>query len=246
MFFHRNSSTERLENYLYDRDRKRILLMVSSMGERTARALEEAVEALVTLDGPRAAAVVAQDGAIDALEGEIEQECLLSLAMRQPVREDLRFVFSVLKIVTDLERLGDEAANISEKTMALLGAPLFQPLVDIPQMGNLVAAMLRDSLQAFAQNDAPGALEVIRRDDVVDTLYDKVFRDVMAQLIADGIAEDDRVRRGAALILISRYLERAGDHAVNIATRAYFMITGKRLPDRHEARRSPAPEKGQP
>ena len=143
MFFHRNSSTERLENYLYDRDRKRILLMVSAMGERTARALEEAVEALVTLDGPRAAAVVAQDGAIDALEGEIEQECLLSLAMRQPVREDLRFVFSVLKIVTDLERLGDEAANISEKTMALLGAPLFQPLVDIPQMGNLVAAMLR-------------------------------------------------------------------------------------------------------
>lgn len=234
MFFSRGTPEDRLGNYLYDKDRARILLRVSDMGERTARALKEALEALKTQDHSRAAAVVAEDGAIDALEVEIEQECLLSLAMRQPVREDLRFIFSVLKIITDLERLGDEAVNISEKAMSLVGTPLFQPLVDIPHMGDLVSAMLKDSLRAFVQSDAPLALEVIRRDQEVDDLYNKVFHDVMAQLITGGTAEDERMRRGAALILISRYLERSGDHAVNIAIRAFFMITGKRLGDRRK------------
>ena len=236
MFFGRGSSADRLENYLYDKDRRRILARVSDMGEKTAHAMEEALAALSTLDGPRAAAVALQDNVLDGLEVEIEQECLLSLAMRQPVREDLRFIFSVLKIVTDLERLGDEAVNISEKTLTLLGAPLFQPLVDIPRMGQLVVAMLRDCLQAFVQSDAPQALDVIHRDSDVDALYDKVFHDVMAQLIAQGTVEEERMRRGTSLILISRYLERSGDHAVNIATRAFFMITGKRLPDRRVPR----------
>ncbi len=236
MFFNRGSTTEHLENYLYDKDRGRMLLLVSDMGEKTLHAMEEAMASLMTLDGPRASAVTSGDNAIDAMEAEIEQECLLSLAMRQPVREDLRFVFSVLKIVTDLERLGDEATNIAEKTLTLLGAPLFQPLVDIPSMGHLVAAMLQDSLRAFVQRDAPLALEVIRRDDQVDALYEKIFHDIMAQLITGGTAEEERMRRGTSLILISRYLERSGDHAVNIATRAFFMITGKRLPDRRGAR----------
>ncbi len=215
------------DNLLFDNDRREILRRLETMGEATALAVESAVASLVDRDDGRARTVIDGDDVIDAMEVEIEQICLRSLALRQPVREDLRFVFSVLKIITDMERTADQAVNIAKRALDLNSAPLLKPLIDIPRMATGAVAMIRDALRAFGDEDVALARDVFFRDDVIDDLNRQVFSELLEIMARSGAV--DSVGQAADLILVARSLERVGDHASNIAERAYFMITGDRI-----------------
>ncbi|WP_274373753.1 phosphate signaling complex protein PhoU [Aminithiophilus ramosus] len=215
------------DNLLFDNDRREILRRLEAMGEATALAVESAVASLVDRDDGRARTVIDGDDVIDAMEVEIEQICLRSLALRQPVREDLRFVFSVLKIITDMERTADQAVNIAKRALDLNSAPLLKPLIDIPRMATGAVAMIRDALRAFGDEDVALARDVFFRDDVIDDLNRQVFSELLEIMARSGAVGS--VGQAADLILVARSLERVGDHASNIAERAYFMITGDRI-----------------
>ncbi|WP_423233154.1 phosphate signaling complex protein PhoU [Aminirod propionatiphilus] len=215
------------DNLLFDNDRREILRRLEAMGEATALAVENAVASLVDRDDGRARTVIDGDDVIDAMEVEIEQICLRSLALRQPVREDLRFVFSVLKIITDMERTADQAVNIAKRALDLNSAPLLKPLIDIPRMATGAVAMIRDALRAFGDEDVALARDVFFRDDVIDDLNRQVFSELLEIMARSGAVGS--VGQAADLILVARSLERVGDHASNIAERAYFMITGDRI-----------------
>lgn len=226
-FFKTTKKAPKGNNILFDNDRREILRRLDEMGTATALAVEGAVESLVDRDDDQAQAVVDGDDVIDAMEVDIEQICLRSLALRQPVREDLRFVFSVLKIITDMERTADQAVNIAKRALDLNKVPPLKPLIDIPLMAAGAVAMLRDALRAFSDENVTLARDVFLRDDAIDDLNRNVFSELLEIMARSGAI--DSVSQAADLILVARSLERVGDHASNIAERAYFMITGDRI-----------------
>ena len=154
----------KVESLLYSGDREKILAMVREMGSMASEAFRLAVQSLEERDDALAERVIEEDDAIDDLEATIDHECLCSIAMRQPVREDLRFVFAVLKIITDLERIGDQGVNIAKKAKVLNRYPLLKPLVDIPKMKVIATEMVADSLKAFEENDTLLAEAICMRD----------------------------------------------------------------------------------
>ncbi len=220
---------DRVESLLYSADRAKILEMVRKMGVMASDAFSKAIKALENRDDVMADAVIRDDDDIDDLEAAIDDECLSSIAMRQPVREDLRFVFAVLKIITDLERIGDQGVNIAKKAKMLNQYPLLKPLVDIPRMRAIAAEMVADSLRSFEENDAALAEDICRRDEELDVLYDNIFDELLV-IIANKPAGDRATAQCAAgLIWVARHLARIGDHATNVAERVYFMVKGERL-----------------
>ncbi len=226
-FLRRTRAVRKEENLLFDKDRREILQRLDEMGRATASAVEQSVVSLIDRNDGLARSVIEGDDIVDAMEVEIEQICLRSLALRQPVREDLRFVFSVLKIITDMERTADQAANIAKRALDLNRAPLLKPLIDIPQMKEVALTMLRDALRAFSEEKSDLACEVFLRDDEVDQLNRQVHDDLLEIMAQRGSLDD--IGKAADLMLVARSLERIADHASNIAERAYFMITGDRI-----------------
>jgi phosphate transport system protein len=226
-FLRRTRAVRKEENLLFDKDRREILQRLDEMGRATASAVEQSVVSLIDRNDGLARSVIEGDDIVDAMEVEIEQICLRSLALRQPVREDLRFVFSVLKIITDMERTADQAANIAKRALDLNRAPLLKPLIDIPQMKDVALTMLRDALRAFSEEKSDLACEVFLRDDEVDQLNRQVHDDLLEIMAQRGSLDD--IGKAADLMLVARSLERIADHASNIAERAYFMITGDRI-----------------
>jgi len=202
--------------------RERILLMGAKVEEVIGGALRSVVER----DPERAKALIAGDREIDALEVENDELCLRILARRQPVASDLRFLTIALKIVTDLERMGDLAVNISERSVELAEEPPLKPYVDLPKMGEDVRRMLRDALDAFVARDADRAAEVIRRDSGIDAYYAQIFRELLTYMM-----EDPRnITACTHLLFCAKNLERIGDHVTNIAENAYYVMTGTQLP----------------
>lgn len=221
-----------VEAYLYSADKERIVDLVLKMGYMAVEALKNAVDALVKEDVELARAVVRGDDEIDAMEEEIDHECLRSIAMRQPVREELRFIFAVLKTITDLERIGDQSVNIAEWAIDLkkYRRPATNPV--IAEMRDVAEAMLRDALEAFRTSDGDLSVEICKRDDQVDRMYTNVF-DEFIELVASHQPKDtDIVRIGVGQMWAARHLERVGDHITNIAERVYFMTKGETLPRR--------------
>jgi phosphate transport system protein len=216
------------ESRLFREDRERIMELLALMGEACLEALEKATSAVLERDPARGKAVVDGDDRIDGLEVEIEQACLSSIALHKPVRDDLRFIFSVMKIITDLERVGDQAVNIARRVIGMKGQSYLKPLEDLPQMAEISMGMLSDGLKAFRESDAGLAREVFRRDDKVDRL-NRQISDELLRLMAHLGGEEKTLGGATDLILIARCYERVGDHACNIAERAYFMITGNRI-----------------
>jgi len=225
----------RSEDRLFEGDRGALLERVRGMAAAVDRALVRALEALTRRDDGAARDVIAGDGEIDALEMEIEQECLRLLALRRPVREELRLVFSVLMAITDLERMGDQAVNVAENALSCNRAPLFKPLVDIPRMAELARSMLSRAIEALVGGDADQAAAVLQDDDQVDDLNRKVFEETV-RLLAGSRFDEDRTRQATDLMLVARHLERFADHATNLAERAWFVARGTRL------REGPPPE----
>ena len=198
---------------------------VLKMGTIVEQALDEAVRALAVGDLEAAQRVIAGDDELDRMEIEIEQTCLTLIALHQPLAGDLRVLGTALNLVTAIERIGDHAVDIAKVVIRLDAEPLIKPLIDIPEMADVVRRMLRECLSAYVRRDPTLAREVMGLDDQVDHLYSKVFRDLLARMIES----PDKTRQGAYLLLVAQYLERVGDHATNFGEWIVYMVTGERV-----------------
>jgi len=192
------------------------------MGEIVERAIADANKALIKQDAALAKRIIASDDEIDIMEKEIESLCLKIILQQQPVAGDLRLVSSVLKLTTDLERIGDHATDISEITIHLAGKQYIKKLEHIPQMAAATMKMVTKSVDAFVKKDCALAQEVIAYDDIVDGLFMTVKQDLI-DLIKENPANGDQA---IDLIMIAKYFERIGDHATNIAEWVVFLLTG--------------------
>ncbi len=193
------------------------------MGGLAEDRLRLAVRGLVERDGTLVDRVLVGDGAINQLHIDIDDRCFKLLALHQPMAVDLRAIVAAVKINTDLERVGDLAVNISEAARRYLQHPPVKELIDIPRMAELAQDMLRDALDAFVRRDLNLAQNVLVQDDALDALKTAVFRDLLGYMLRD----TPTIEPALDLILISRHLERIGDHATNIAEDVIFMVSAK-------------------
>ena len=196
---------------------------VLRMGGLVEQMARRVIQALVERNVGILPEVRAMESRVNQLHIEIDEACIELIALRQPAAVDLRFIAAAMKINTDMERIGDQAINIVERAEVLLTVPPLKPLIDIPRMADIAQEMLKASLDAFVNGDDALALETIRRDDEVDQLKDQVFRELLTYMMAD----PSTIPRAMELILVSRHLERIGDHATNICEDVIFMVKGK-------------------
>jgi len=192
------------------------------MGAMVEQAIADAIKALIEQDVELAQKIFDSDDELDNKEKELESLCLKLLLQQQPVARDLRLVSSVLKMITDLERIGDHAQDISELTILLAGKPYIKKLEHIPQMAEVTTKMVTKSIESFVKKDLGLAREVIASDDTVDDLYDMVKKDLI-ELIKEN---PENGNQAIDLVMIAKYFERIGDHATNIAEWVDFSLTG--------------------
>jgi phosphate transport system protein len=213
-----------------DAELQKLKELILSMGGNVEQAIEEATQALILREPTRLDKVFELEEMINQAHLQVDESCISLLARQSPMAADLRWIVAIMKINTDLERMGDQAVNISHNGRHYLTEPALKPLVDLPQMALEVRTMVRESLDAFVNRDELLAQVVLRRDDTVDALKAKIFNDVISYMKKD----PEVIGRGVTLILIARNLERLGDHATNIAEDVIFAISGKDI--RHGAK----------
>jgi phosphate transport system protein len=190
------------------------------MATLVEEAINNAVQSLVKRDSELAQKAFETEGKINAMDIDINDKCLKLFASRQPMAADLRFITSAMKIVTDLERMGDQAVNIAERAVSLNQEPQLKPYIDIPKMTEIVQSMVKDVLDAFVNRDSKLARSVCERDDLVDGLNDQVFRELLTYMMPD----PKTIKRAVHLMIVCRCLERIADHATNIAEDVIFMV----------------------
>jgi phosphate transport system protein len=191
------------------------------MGGLAEERVRSAVNGLVTRDTALLDRVMLGDEPVNQLHIEIDNRCFTLLALYQPMATDLRSIVAAVKINTDLERVGDLAVNIAEAARRYANHAAVKKLVDIPQMGDIAQAMLRDALDSFVRRDTELAHQVLNEDDRLDSLKTQVFRELLTYMLGDPTT----VEPALDLILVSRHLERIGDHATNIAEDVIFMVS---------------------
>lgn len=207
----------------FDRQLEQLNAEMIEMGAMIEQAIEMAVTALVTQDVEKAKKAIAADDEIDHQEREIESLCLKLLLQQQPVARDLRQISSALKMITDMERIGDHAADISEITIALSEQEYIRKLEHIQEMAKETMQMLIQAVDAFVEKNKEKAEEVMKRDDVVDELFAKVKKDLIALIYEN----PENGEQAADLLMVAKYFERIGDHATNISEWVIFSIIGK-------------------
>lgn len=201
---------------------KEDLLKMASLAEE---AIAKSIKALVERDSNLAQKIIDRDSEINLLEIEINNQCLKLLALKQPMAVDLRFITSAMKIISHLERIADQAVNISQRTLELIKQPLLKPLIDIPRMAKLAQEMVITSIDSLVNKDSLLAKRIGKRDNLVDDLNDQIFRELLTYMI-----EDPRtIKRAIELILIGRHLERIADLATNISEEVVFILNGKNI-----------------
>jgi len=193
------------------------------IGGMVGKALSKAVEALRKRDMAQAHQIIADDAIINEKRYYIENQCIELIANYQPSVSGLRVIVTILHIITELERIGDYAEGIAKIVIMIGDEPLLKPLIDIPRMNDITIEMINNSLAAFIESDSKKAANVISMDDVVDTLYDQVFRELLTFMLAD----TKTIGRATRLMWVAHNLERAADRATNISERVIYMITGK-------------------
>ncbi len=198
--------------------------LLLKMGSQVEEQIDLSLKALMTKDLELANRTIGLDKRTDNLELSIEKKCLDLIALQQPLAGDLRKISSVLKIITDLERIGDHCVNISKVTIEMGSEPFIKPLIDIPEMAKLVKGMVRHSLDSYVKANANLAIQVAKRDDLVDDLYERVYVDLLEFVRKD----DANTKQVVNLLFIGRYLERIADHTTNICERVIYMTTGER------------------
>ena len=199
------------------------------MGTRSEESVRLAMMTLTARRESLAEEVFKMEQKINADEIEIEEEALRLIAQHQPVAKDLRFLTSTIKIINELERIGDLSINIVEVALDLMKQPLLKPLIDLPRMAGIASQMVKDSLDAFVTNDSKKAKAVCERDDEVDNLNDQIFRELITYMIQD----PSNIKRAVDLILVARHLERIADHATNISENVFYIVEGKTIKHHH-------------
>ncbi len=213
----------------YENELAKLREQILLMGAKVEDMIAGSVRALVERDSDLARRMIEQDRQVNRLEVESDELCLRILARRQPVASDLRFITIALKLVTDLERIGDLAVNTCERVIELNQEPPLKPYVDLPRMAEAARGMVRDALDAFVAADVERAQRVIEADRIVDAYYAQIFRELLTYMM-----EDPRyIFRATRVQSIAKYLERIGDHATNLAEMVVFMVKGKDI--RHMA-----------
>ena len=210
----------------YDQELKRLRSMITQMGGIVETQVALAAEAIMHRDAAAATRAVEEDPKVDALEREVETFVIRLLALRQPVAGDLRQVVAALKITGDIERIGDYAANLAKRSIVLAEFSLPYSLAGLAHMAQLVQQQLKSVIDAFGDNDADKAMEVWRSDQVVDDIYNAIFRELITYMM-----EDPRnITPCTHLLFIAKNLERIGDHATNVAETVYYAVRGESLP----------------
>ena len=211
----------------FDEELKRLGDMVAQMGGLAEAQLQASIESLVSRDAEQAARVVQNDSRIDQLERQISTQTIRMLALRQPMAVDLREIVAALKISSDIERIGDYAANVAKRAIALTQSPPMRPVGGIARMGRLVQQIIKDILDAYSAHDADKAVAAWKRDQEVDDMYNSLFRELLTYMM-----EDPRnIGPSTHLIFIAKNIERMGDHATNIAESVHYIIEGRPITD---------------
>jgi phosphate transport system protein len=196
---------------------------VLTMGNMVVNAIDRSMAALKKRDLNLAHQIIADDAQINKRRFSIEEKCVVLIATQQPIESDLRIVVAVLNILTELERIGDYAEGIAKIVIMIGDEPPLKPLIDIPRMGEITRDMIKESLQSFARRDVELAMRVVSLDNIVDSLYDQVFRELLTFMMVD----PKTTNRATRLIWIAHNLERAADRATNICERVVYTVTGK-------------------
>jgi phosphate transport system protein len=194
-----------------------------AMGGLVEDQIRRVMRALVERDSALAQNVIDRDRQVNTYDVEVDEKCVELLALHQPTAGDLRFITTAMKIVTDLERIGDQAVNIAQRVIELNQEPQLKPYIDLPRMSERAQRMVKESLDAFVARDTALARAVCAEDDAVDALKEQVFRELLTFMMADPTT----IPRAIRLILISRFLERVADHATNIAEMVIYMVESK-------------------
>ncbi|MCX6898826.1 MAG: phosphate signaling complex protein PhoU [Verrucomicrobiia bacterium] len=205
---------------------KEKLLFMSSLTEQS---VAQSLKALIQRDDALAKKVDADDDVLDRLQVEVDERCIRLLALRQPLARDLRLITMAMKISTDLERIGDQAANIARRAAELNKEPELKPLVDIPRMAEICQGMIRDVLDAFVYEKPDLARQIIKRDEDVDRLNKQLQRELTSFMIEDPAT----ITRALLLMRIARNLERIGDHATNIAEEIVYLYEALDIRHQH-------------
>ncbi len=199
---------------------KEMLLKMAALVEAAIRG---SVQSLVERDSELAGRIIEEDRKINTYDVHIDEEGVRLLALKQPMGKDLRFITTAMKITTDLERIADNAVNIAERALELNREPILKPYIDIPRMSRIAQGMVRDTINAFVNEDVKLAKDVIMRDDSVDDLNEQVWNELVLIMTRDS----STVSRAVKISYVAKYLERIADHATNIAEEVVYMVEGK-------------------
>ncbi len=194
-----------------------------AMGGLVEEQIRRVMSALLERDSALAQEVIDRDRQVNAYDVEVDEKCVELLALYQPAAGDLRFITAAMKIVTDLERIGDQAVNIAQRALELNQEPQLKPYIDLPRMADRAQRMVKESLDAFVARDTELARRVCGEDAEVDALKEQIFRELLTFMMEDART----IPRAIRLILISRFLERVADHATNIAEMVIYMVESK-------------------
>jgi phosphate transport system protein len=194
-----------------------------AMGGLVEDQIRRVMRALTERDDGMAQNVIDRDQQVNTYDVEVDEKCVELLALYQPTAGDLRFITTAMKIVTDLERIGDQAVNIAQRTLELNQEPQLKPYIDLPRMADKAQRMVKESLDAFVTRDTELARAVCGKDSEVDALKEQVFRELLTYMMTD----PKTIPRAIRLILVSRFLERVADHATNIAEMVIYMVESK-------------------
>ena len=222
---------------VYEAELVRLREKLLEMGGLVEAAIAAGVRAIVERDAALAETVIAGDREVNRDEVEIDEMCRRLLALRQPAASDLRFITTALKIVTDLERMGDLAVNVAERAIDLAQSPPLRPFHDLTQLAELSATQLGKALDAFVEGDVRKAEEVIEGDDLLDALYHRLFNELLAHMMEDARV----VRRCTTTMFAAKQLERFGDHATNVAEMVVYMVRGTDVRHPHSRGGEPIP-----
>lgn len=197
---------------------------ILKMGSLVEEQINLSVTSLIKQDMDLAQKVIDQDDIIDVLELEIEERILKLIATQQPMAKDLRRIAAGFKIITDLERIGDNAVDIAKTTIRIGSEPLIKPLIDIPRMAEISQDMLNEALNAYINEDIELAESLAAKDDIVDALHAQIIRELLTYMLEN----PKNIKQGTHLMFVSRYLERIADHATNLGENVIYLVTAER------------------
>jgi phosphate transport system protein len=215
----------------YDEEIDELRTHISQMGGHAEVQIAGAIDALVRRDAEAGLKVAADDATLDRMEAEGEAMAIAIIARRAPLADDLRELVAALKISAIIERIGDYAKNIGKRASSIAQSAPVQPVIIIPEMGRLVASMVKDALDAYIERDSALAIDVMMRDTAVDDFYNSLFRSLLTYMMEN----PHHITPSAHLLFIAKNLERIGDHATNIAEMVHFQVTGEHLAERPKA-----------